>query len=92
MLNVLEDYYKCYNLNVYCGVYILGLLVIDGYENVCEIVCCFINVKYFEEIIFICGIIVLINFVVYSYGDVNVEEGDEIVVIEMEYYVNIVFW
>lgn len=48
--------------------------------------------KYFEEIIFIWGIIVLINIVVYSYGDVNISEGDEIVVIEMEYYVNIVLW
>lgn len=52
----------------------------------------FINAKYFEEIIFTRGTTASINIVARSYGDANVEEGDEIVVTEMEHHANIVPW
>lgn len=69
-----------------------GIRVIDGYEGVCEKVCKFINVKLMEEIIFMCGIMIVFNIVVVSYGCVNFKFGDEIVIIYMEYYSNIIFW
>lgn len=89
---MLECYYKEYNFNVYCGVYMFGMKVIDVYEGVCEKVCKFINVKLMEEIIFICGMIIVLNIVVVSYGFENVKEGDEIVIFYMEYYSNIILW
>ncbi|HIA6879347.1 TPA: cysteine desulfurase [Staphylococcus aureus] len=92
VLNVLEDYYKRYNSNVHRGVHTLGSLATDGYENARETVRRFINAKYFEEIIFTHGTTASINLVAHSYGDANVEEGDEIVVTEMEHHANIVPW
>lgn len=92
VLNVLEDYYKRYNSNVHRGVHTLGSLATDGYENARETVRRFINAKYFEEIIFTRGTTASINLVAHSYGDANVEEGDEIVVTEMEHHANIVPW
>ncbi|WP_145407878.1 aminotransferase class V-fold PLP-dependent enzyme, partial [Staphylococcus aureus] len=70
----------------------LGSLGSDGYENARESVGGFINGKYFEEMIFRGGRSGWINVVGDSYGDGNVEEGDEIVVSEMEDDGNIVGW
>ena len=92
VLNVLDDYYKRYNSNVHRGVHTLGSLATDGYESARETVRRFINAKYFEEIIFTRGTTASINIVARSYGDANVEEGDEIVVTEMEHHANIVPW
>ncbi|MBL7572798.1 cysteine desulfurase [Staphylococcus saccharolyticus] len=92
VLNVLEDYYKRYNSNVHRGVHTLGSLATDAYESARETVRRFINAKYFEEIIFTRGTTASINVVARSYGDANIEEGDEIVVTEMEHHANIVPW
>ena len=92
VLNVLDDYYKRYNSNVHRGVHTLGSLATDGYEGARETVRRFINAKYFEEVIFTRGTTAAINIVARSYGDANVEEGDEIVVTEMEHHANIVPW
>ncbi len=92
VLNVLEDYYKRYNSNVHRGVHTLGSLATDAYESARETVRRFVNAKYFEEIIFTRGTTASINVVARSYGDANIEEGDEIVVTEMEHHANIVPW
>ena len=92
VLNVLDDYYKRYNSNVHRGVHTLGSLATDGYESARETVRRFINAKYFEEIIFTRGTTASINIVAHSYGDANINEGDEIVVTEMEHHANIVPW
>ena len=90
VLNVLEDYYKRYNSNVHRGVHTLGSLATDGYENARETVRRFINAKYFEEIILHAEQLRRLTLA-HSYG-ANVEEGDEIVVTEMEHHANIVPW
>ncbi|WP_408641852.1 cysteine desulfurase [Staphylococcus equorum] len=92
VIDAIDDYYKRYNSNVHRGVHTLGSLATDGYENARETVRHFINAKYFEEIIFTRGTTASINIVAHSYGDANVNEGDEIVVTEMEHHANIVPW
>ncbi|MCE5048026.1 cysteine desulfurase [Staphylococcus equorum] len=92
VIDAIDDYYKRYNSNVHRGVHTLGSLATDGYENARETVRRFINAKYFEEIIFTRGTTASINIVAHSYGDANVNEGDEIVVTEMEHHANIVPW
>ncbi|MFQ3792481.1 cysteine desulfurase [Staphylococcus nepalensis] len=92
VIDVIDDYYKRYNSNVHRGVHTLGSLATDGYENARETVRRFINAKYFEEIIFTRGTTASINMIARSYGDANINEGDEIVVTEMEHHANIVPW
>ncbi|MDT3960331.1 cysteine desulfurase [Staphylococcus kloosii] len=92
VLNVLDDYYKKYNSNVHRGVHTLGSLATDAYEGARETVRRFINARYFEEIIFTRGTTASINVVARSYGDANLQPGDEIVVTEMEHHANIVPW
>lgn len=92
VIDALEDYYKRYNSNVHRGVHTLGSLATDGYEGARETVRRFIHAPYFEEIIFTRGTTASINLVAHSYGDANVEVGDEIVVTQMEHHANIVPW
>ncbi|WP_414043674.1 cysteine desulfurase [Macrococcus animalis] len=94
-LSVIEKtkyYYEHMNANVHRGVHTLGTRATDGYENARETVRRFINAKYFEEIIFTRGTTTAINTVAYSYGDIAVEAGDEIVITEMEHHANLVPW
>lgn len=86
VIDALEDYYKRYNSNVHRGVHTLGSLATDGYEGARETVRRFIHAPYFEEIIFTRGTTASINLVAHSYGDANVEAGDEIVVTQMEHH------
>ena len=92
VIDALEDYYKRYNSNVHRGVHTLGSLATDSYEGARETVRRFIHAPYFEEIIFTRGTTASINLVAHSYGDANVEAGDEIVVTQMEHHANIVPW
>ncbi|KIX90643.1 cysteine desulfurase [Staphylococcus microti] len=92
VIAALDDYYERYNSNVHRGVHTLGSLATDGYEGARETVRRFIHARYFEEIVFTRGTTAAINLVAHSYGDANIEAGDEIVVTEMEHHANIVPW
>ncbi|MCE4955803.1 cysteine desulfurase [Macrococcoides caseolyticum] len=92
VINKIQYYYEHMNANVHRGVHTLGTRATDGYENARETVRRFINAKYFEEIIFTRGTTTAINTVAHSYGDMVVNEGDEIVITEMEHHANLVPW
>lgn len=87
-----NEYYFKYNANVHRGVHTLGTLATDAYETARMKVRKFINAKRFEEIIYTRGTTAALNLVARSLGDYAVEEGDEIVVTEMEHHANIVPW
>ncbi len=90
--DAMSEYYNEYNSNVHRGVHTLGTKATDGYEQARMKVRSFINAKRYEEIIFTRGTTAAINLVARSFGDVNISEGDEIVVTEMEHHANIVPW
>ncbi|TDM03727.1 cysteine desulfurase [Macrococcus carouselicus] len=92
VIDRINDYYEHENANVHRGVHTLGTRATDGYEGARETVRRFINARYFEEIIFTRGTTTAINTVAHSYGDMVVEEGDEIVITEMEHHANLVPW
>jgi cysteine desulfurase/selenocysteine lyase len=52
----------------------------------------FINAEHREEIIFTKGTTESINLVAYSFGEAFINEGDEVIVTEMEHHANIVPW
>lgn len=92
VIEAMNDYYKEYNSNVHRGVHTLGTKATDAYEKARMKVRSFINAKRFEEIVYTRGTTAAINLVARSFGDLVIEEGDEIVVNEMEHHANIVPW
>lgn len=92
VIDRINQYYQHENANVHRGVHTLGTRATDGYEGAREAVRRFINAQYFEEVIFTRGTTTAINTVAHSYGDMVVEEGDEIVITQMEHHANLVPW
>ncbi len=85
-------YYEHQYANIHRGVHYLSQVGTDLYENVRKQVQKFINAKHDHEIIFTKGTTNAINLIAYSFGRKFINEGDEILVTEMEHHSNIVPW
>lgn len=81
-----------YNGNVHRSPHYLGQMATKLFEETREKVQQFINAKHSHEIIFTRGTTEAINLVAFSYGETFINEGDEIIVSEMEHHSNIVPW
>lgn len=92
VIEAISQYYRGYNSNVHRGVHTLGTKATDAYEGAREKIRTFINASSLEEIIFTRGTTTSLNTVARSYGEANVNEGDEIVITYMEHHSNIIPW
>ncbi|HLM54476.1 MAG TPA: cysteine desulfurase [Pyrinomonadaceae bacterium] len=78
--------------NIHRGVHYLSQRATSAYEGAREKARRFINAREARECIFVRGVTEGINLVMHGYGRKFVEEGDEVVVSEMEHHSNIVPW
>ena len=85
-------YYYKYNSNIHRGVHYLSNKSTDGNENARKIVQNFVNAEHLHEIIFTRGTTESVNLVANSFADRYINEGDEVIVSEMEHHSNIVPW
>lgn len=92
VIDRIKRYYESQNSNVHRGVHYLSELATQEYENARETVRKFINAESTEEIIFTRGTTEAINLVASSFGKLNITEGDEVIITEMEHHSNIVPW
>ena len=80
------------NANIHRAVHHLAAQATDAYEGARNRVQAFINAAAREEIVFTSGATASINLVAFSYGQVFVNQGDEVVVSTCEHHSNIVPW
>ncbi len=92
VIESMEAYYKQHNSNVHRGVHTLGTRATDQYEGARDKVKNFIHASSTEEIIFTRGTTTSLNTVAYGYARHVLQEGDEIVLTEMEHHSNIIPW
>src|SRR5215203_2314072 len=78
--------------NIHRGVHYLSQRATSAYEGAREKVRRFINAREARECIFVRGVTEGVNLVMHGYGRKFVNEGDEIVVSEMEHHSNLVPW
>ena len=78
--------------NVGRSVHSLAVTATNRSEETRDLVKKFINAKYREEIIFTKGATEGINLVANSFGDKFINEGDEIILTELEHHSNYVPW
>ncbi len=78
--------------NVHRGLHFLSNAATEAYENARETVRRFINAAHVDEIIFTKNATEAMNLVASSFGQVEIGEGDEIVLSIMEHHSNIVPW
>jgi len=92
VIDAISNYYLHDHSNVHRGVHTLSERATDGFEQARESVRSFINANSTNEVIFVRGATEAINLVAFSYGESFVNEGDSVVVTEMEHHANIVPW
>ena len=92
VIDAVSDYYATINSNVHRGAHHLSMLATEAYEAARDKVKLFINAGSSQEIIFTKGTTESINLVAQSFGDTFINEGDEIIVSQLEHHANIVPW
>lgn len=85
-------FYETENANIHRGVYELSEKATAAYERARESCARFVAAPSTRSIVFTRSTTEAINLVRYSWGRVNVEEGDEILVTEMEHHSNLIPW
>lgn len=88
----IDNYHRNEHANVHRGIHTLSQKATDSYEATRKKVRDFINAGDKDEIIFTTGTTDSINLVAHSFSDRYIEEGDEILISEIEHHANIVPW
>ncbi len=92
VIDALVHYYENTNANIHRAVHTLGEEATAAYEASREKVRAFINAPATESIIFTRNTTEAINLVAYSWGRANIQEGDEILLTQMEHHSNLIPW
>ena len=92
VVEAMNDVYYKYNSNIHRGVHSLSIVSTEKYEKGRDIVANFINAKHREEVIFTQGTTDAVNVVAQSFMQTFFEDGDEVIISEMEHHSNIVPW
>lgn len=92
VIDEISNYYKEINSNVHRGVHTLSEKATSAYENSRIKIKNFINASNEKEIIFTRGTTEAINLVAQTFGRINLNEGDEVLISTMEHHSNIVPW
>ena len=85
-------FYQHENSNIHRAAHELAARSTDAYEGARKKIQHFLNAKSPNEIVFVRGTTEAINLVSQSWGDQNLQEGDEIILSHLEHHANIVPW
>jgi len=92
VIEAFEDYYRCRNANIHRGAYRLSHEATDLYDATRRILAKFLNAPDPDTVIFTRNTTESLNLVAYAWGEDNLEEGDEILLSELEHHSNLVPW
>jgi len=92
VIDAFADYYKCRNANIHRGAYRLSYEATDLYESTRKRLADFLGAPHSESVIFTRNTTESINLVAQTWGLESIQEGDEIVVSELEHHSNLVPW
>jgi cysteine desulfurase / selenocysteine lyase len=85
-------FYETENANTHRGIYELGVKATAAYEGARETCARFIGARSPRSVVFTRSTTESINAIRYSWARVNVREGDEVLVTEMEHHSNLIPW
>jgi cysteine desulfurase/selenocysteine lyase len=92
VIDAISHYYSYQNSNIHRGVHTLSREITIAYEEARKTIQTHVNAEHLHEIIFTKGTTESINLVAHCFGKINISEGDEIVITQMEHHSNIVPW
>ena len=92
VIRKIDDLHRTLNANIHRGAHSLSEQMTEEYELSRSHIASYIGAKSSREVIFTAGATASLNTVAYSYCDLVLKRGDNIVVSEMEHHSNIVPW
>jgi cysteine desulfurase/selenocysteine lyase len=92
VIEAVGNFYKLINSNIHRGIHTLSGKATEAYEGARSKIAEFIKATDRKEIIFVRGATEAINLVAHSYVKPVLEEGDQIIISQMEHHANIVPW
>ena len=92
VIDCIRDIYESYYANVHRGAHYLSQRSTDAYEEARVTIADFMNAPSEKNIVFTSGVTESINLVAATWGRKFLDEGDEVVISEMEHHANIVPW
>jgi cysteine desulfurase/selenocysteine lyase len=92
VIDRISNFYETEFSNVGRSVHTLAVKATNRFEATRDIVKKYINAKYREEIIFTKGATEAINLVAATFGEKYINQGDEILITELEHHSNYVPW
>ncbi|MEH6825027.1 MAG: SufS family cysteine desulfurase [Motiliproteus sp.] len=92
VLEAMDTYYRHNNANVHRAAHRLSRIATDAFEGARQTVQQFLNAAHADEIIWTRGTTEGINLVAYSFGQLAIGAGDEIIISTLEHHANIVPW
>ena len=92
VIEAVGNFYKLINSNIHRGIHTLSGKATEAYEGARSKIAEFIKATDRKEIIFVRGTTEAINLVAHSYVKPVLEEGDQIIISQMEHHANIVPW
>ena len=92
VIDRISYFYEHENSNIHRAAHELAARATDAYESARQKVQTFINAGSINEIIFVRGATEAINLIAKSWGEQNLQVGDEIIVSHLEHHANIVPW
>ncbi len=92
VIDRISYFYAHENSNIHRAAHELAARATDAYESARQKVQTFIHAGSINEIIFVRGATEAINLIAKSWGEQNLQAGDEIIVSHLEHHANIVPW
>jgi cysteine desulfurase/selenocysteine lyase len=92
VIEAMNEYYRRSNANIHRGVHTLAEEATALYEGAREKIANFIHATSAKQIIYTRNTTESINLVAYSWARANLEQGDLVILTEMEHHSNIVPW
>jgi len=92
VIDAVDEMYKHAYSNVHRGAHYMSEAATDRFEAARETVRAFLNAAHTREIVFVRNGTEAINLVAFSYARKFLQEGDAILISEMEHHSNIVPW
>ena len=92
VLEAIEEYYKTSNANIHRGSYELGKRSTDLWIQAHEYIAQYINADSYKEIIFVRNATEGLNLLASTFSEKYLNDGDMVVLTEMEHHSNIVPW
>ena len=92
VIDRISYFYEHENSNIHRAAHELAARATDAYENARKKVQAFLNAGSVNEIVFVRGATEGINLIAKSWGEQNLQAGDEIIVSHLEHHANIVPW